>query len=170
MRRRFSVAQAFIGNPELILLDEPTAGVDPELAAELRELFRERRGRATLLISSHILSELEGLCDHAVVIEQGRCVRQGSMQRLLKADTLVRVTLSGAPDLPRLERQLPGASLAFRAPELLVRWSEAAPLEQLNARLLGALLDQGIGILSLVPGQTLEASYLEERRALRHSR
>src|SRR6185295_4123522 len=98
MRRRFSVAQAFIGQPELILLDEPTAGVDPELAAELRELFRQRRGLATLLISSHVLSELEELCDYAVVIEQGRCVRQASMQGLLRADTLVRVTVSSPPD------------------------------------------------------------------------
>jgi ABC-type multidrug transport system ATPase subunit len=165
MRRRFSVAQAFIGKPELILLDEPTAGVDPELAAELRALFREQRGRATLLISSHVLSELEELCDYAVVIEQGRCVRAGSMQGLLQVDTLVRVTLSSAPDLAALERTLPGAQLVFRAPELSVRWREAAPLEQLNARLLRALLEQGVGILSLVPGQSLEESYLAERRA-----
>ncbi|MEO8178314.1 MAG: ABC transporter ATP-binding protein [Deltaproteobacteria bacterium] len=165
MRRRFSVAQAFIGNPELILLDEPTAGVDPELAAELRALFREQRGRATLLISSHVLSELEELCDHAVVIEQGRCVRAGSMQGLLQVDTLVRVTVSSPPDLAALQHTLPGAQLEFRAPELSVRWREAAPLEQLNARLLRALLEQGVGILSLVPGQSLEESYLAERRA-----
>jgi ABC-2 type transport system ATP-binding protein len=166
MRRRFSVAQAFLGKPELILLDEPPAGVDPELAAELRELFRQRRGLATLLISSHVLSELEELCDYAVVIEQGRCVRQASMQGLLRADTLVRVTVSSPPDLAALERQLPGASLQFQAPELVVRWREAAPLEELNARLLRALLEQRVGIQSLVPGQSLEASYLEERRAL----
>jgi ABC-2 type transport system ATP-binding protein len=165
MRRRFAVAQAFLGEPELVLLDEPTAGVDPELAHELRGIFRERRGRATLLISSHVLSELQELCDYAVVLERGRCVSQGSMQRLLRADTLVRVTLSRAPDLAQLERQLPGASLAFKAPELLVRWSEGDALEALNARLLRALLDQGAGVLGLAPGQSLEASYLEERRA-----
>jgi ABC-2 type transport system ATP-binding protein len=166
MRQRFGVAQACLGEPELILLDEPTAGVDPELAAELRSLFRERRGRATLIISSHILSELEDLCDYGVVLERGQCVRQGTMQRLLKADTLVRVTLSAPPDLAALQQRLPGASLEFRAPELWVRWTETAPLEQLNARLLQALLDQGAGISSLVPGQSLETSYLEERRAL----
>jgi len=87
------------------------------------------------------------------------------MQGLLQVDTLVRVTLSNAPDLAALERVLPGAQLAFRAPELSVRWREAAPLEQLNARLLRALLEQGVGILSLVPGQSLEESYLAERRA-----
>ncbi|HEU4577762.1 MAG TPA: ABC transporter ATP-binding protein [Polyangiaceae bacterium] len=165
MRRRFSVAQAFIGDPELILLDEPTAGVDPELAAELRELFRQRRGLATLLISSHVLSELEGLCDYAIVIEQGRCVRQGAMTGILKVDTQVRVVLKAAPDLARLREQLPGAQLEYQPPELSVRWRETAPLEELNARLLRALLEQGAGIQSLIPGQSLEASYLEERRA-----
>jgi ABC-type multidrug transport system ATPase subunit len=165
MRRRFSVAQALLGEPELILLDEPTAGVDPELAAELRALFRAQSGRATLLISSHVLSELEELCDHAIVIEKGRAVRQGSMQSLLQADTLVRVTLSAAADLTRLAAQLPGARFEWQPPELRVRWSDAAPLEQLNARLLGALLEQGVGILALAAGQSLEASYLAERRA-----
>lgn len=166
MRRRFAVAQSFLGDPELVLLDEPTAGVDPELAHELRALFRERRGRATLLISSHVLSELQELCDYAVVLERGRCVSQGTMQRLLRADTLVRVTLRRAPDLAQLERLLPGARLEFQAPELLVRWAEAGALEELNERLLRALLDQGAGILGLAAGQSLEASYLEERRAL----
>lgn len=121
MRRRFSVAQAFLGHPELILLDEPTAGLDPELVAEMRTLFAERRGQATLLISSHVLSELEGLCDYAVFIEQGRLVRQGSMQSLLQADTLVRVTLSDKPDLELLARAIASASFDWKAPQLLVR-------------------------------------------------
>jgi ABC-type multidrug transport system ATPase subunit len=171
MRRRFSVAQAFLGSPELILLDEPTAGLDPELAAELRALFREQRGKATLLISSHVLSELEELCDHAVVLEKGQTVSDGSMQRLRQADTLVRVTLSAAPDLAVLRQALsaagaptaPAPSIEWRAPELHVRWLERAPVEQLNARLLRALLEQGAGILSLEAGQSLEASYLAER-------
>ncbi|HVZ33342.1 MAG TPA: ABC transporter ATP-binding protein, partial [Polyangiaceae bacterium] len=158
MRRRFSVAQAFLGSPELILLDEPTAGLDPELSIDLRALFREQRGRATLLISSHILTELEEICDHAVLIERGRTVRDAPMQRLRQADTLVRVTLTNVPDLGALERALAASgehaapSFEFRAPELRVRWSEAAPLEQLNARLLRALLDQGAGISSLEAG------------------
>jgi ABC-2 type transport system ATP-binding protein len=181
MRRRFSVAQAFLGSPELILLDEPTAGLDPELVAELRAIFRDQRGKATLLISSHVLSELEELCDHAVVLEKGQTVSDGSMQRLRQADTLVRVALTAAPDLKALRDALSaraeaaqsaanGAteraavpSLEWRAPELHVRWQERAPLEQLNARLLGALLEQGAGILSLEAGQSLEASYLAER-------
>jgi ABC-type multidrug transport system ATPase subunit len=164
MRRRFSVAQAFLGDPELILLDEPTAGLDPELVAEMRILFSERRGQRSLLISSHVLSELEGLCDYAVFIEQGRLVRQGPMQSLLESDTLARLTLAGPPDLRRLGEQLPSASFEWNEPVLSVRSSGAASVSANNAQILGALLAQGVGILSLEAGQSLEASYLATRR------
>jgi ABC-2 type transport system ATP-binding protein len=164
MRRRFSVAQAFLGDPELILLDEPTAGLDPELVAEMRALFSERRGQRTLLVSSHVLSELEGLCDYAVFIEQGRLVRQGPMQSLLESDTLARLTLTGPPDLRRLAEQVPSASFEWSEPTLSVRSSGAASVAANNAQLLRALLEQGVGILSLEAGQSLEASYLATRR------
>jgi ABC-type multidrug transport system ATPase subunit len=163
MRRRFSVAQAFLGHPELILLDEPTSGLDPELAAEMRSLFSERRGQATLLISSHVLSELEGLCDYAVFIEHGRVVRQGSMHSLLQADTLVRVTLKAKPDLEQLARQIGSSHFDWKAPELCVRLSGGQAVEAANAQILRALLDQGVGILGLEAGQSLEASYLATR-------
>jgi ABC-2 type transport system ATP-binding protein len=165
MRRRFSIAQAFLGNPELVLLDEPTAGLDPELVAEMRTLFSERRGERTLLISSHVLSELEGLCDHAVFIDAGRTVRQGSMSALRHADSRVRVTLSRAPDLPALERELGAVRLDWRQPELSVQFSGTEPIDEQNAKLLRALLDQGAGILALEAGQSLEKSYLETRQA-----
>lgn len=164
MRRRFSLAQAFLGEPELVLLDEPTAGLDPELVAEMRSLFSERRGQATLLISSHVLSELEGLCDYAVFIEAGRLVRQGSMQSLLQADTLVQISLVGQPDLEQLARLIPSASFEWRPPQLHARLSGGQTVEAANAQILRVLLDQGVGISSVEPGQSLEASYLATRQ------
>jgi ABC-type multidrug transport system ATPase subunit len=164
MRRRFSVAQAFLGSPELVLLDEPTAGLDPELAAEMRGLFVERRGRATLLISSHILSELEDVCDYAVFIEQGRLVRQGAMRNLLETDTLLRVKLTRKPDLDSLRQRVGVLALEWAEPTLDVRLRGDQPLHVANAKLLRELLDQDVGILSLETGQSLEASYLATRR------
>jgi ABC-2 type transport system ATP-binding protein len=164
MRRRFSLAQAFLGDPELVLLDEPTAGLDPELVAEMRGLFAERRGQATLLISSHVLSELEGLCDYAVFIEGGRLVRQGTMLSVREADTLVRVTLNRQPDLEQLSQQIPMASFEWKAPELCVRLSGGQTVEAANARILPVLLAQGVGISSIEAGQSLEESYLATRQ------
>jgi ABC-2 type transport system ATP-binding protein len=167
MRRRFSVAQAFLGSPELVLLDEPSAGLDPELAAEMRGLFVERRGQATLLISSHILSELEDVCDYAVFIEQGRLVRQGSMRQLLQTDTLVRLKLTRRPDLDALRQRVGALAIDWTAPTLDVRLRGDQPIEAANAKLLRELLDQSVGVLGLETGQSLEASYLATRRAPR---
>jgi ABC-2 type transport system ATP-binding protein len=164
MRRRFSVAQAFLGNPSLVLLDEPTAGLDPELAAEMRGLFVERRGQTTLLISSHILSELEDVCDYAVILERGRVVRQGTMRSLLQMDTQVRLKLTRSPDLDRLRQKLGQLAVEWSAPTLDVRLRGDQPIEAANALLLRELLDQGVGIISLETGQSLEASYLATRR------
>lgn len=164
MRRRFSVAQAFLGSPELVLLDEPTAGLDPELVAEMRGLFMERRGQATLLISSHVLSELEDVCDYAVFLERGRLVRQGAMRNLLQSDTLVRLELTREPDLAALRERVGALDVRWRAPTLDVRLPGDQPIEAANAKLLGELLAQQVGILGLQTGQSLEASYLATRR------
>jgi ABC-2 type transport system ATP-binding protein len=164
MRRRFSIAQAFLGDPELVLLDEPTAGLDPELAAEMRQLMTERRGSATLLISSHLLSELEDLCDYAVFIDQGRLVRQGQMRELLQSDSRVRLKLTRSPDLDRVRRRVGALALDWVAPTLDVRLRGDLPIDAANAELLRELLDQGVGVLELSTGQSLEASYLSTRR------
>ncbi len=164
MRRRFSVAQAFLGSPELVLLDEPTAGLDPELAAEMRQLFIERRGQATLLISSHILSELEDVCDHAVFLESGRLVRQGAMRNLLQTDSRVRLKLNRQPNLDGFRERVGALAVEWTAPTLDVRLHGNQPIDVANAKRLRELLDQGVGILSLETGQSLEASYLATRR------
>jgi ABC-type multidrug transport system ATPase subunit len=158
------VAQAFLGSPELVLLDEPTAGLDPELVAEMRGLFLERRGQTTLLISSHILSELEDVCDYAVFLERGRLVRQGAMRNLLQSDTLVRLELTRQPDLAALRERVGALDVAWKAPKLDVRLRGDQPIDVANAKLLRELLAQEVGILSLDTGQSLEASYLATRR------
>lgn len=165
MRRRFSVAQALLGKPELILLDEPTSGLDPEMVVDIRQLLAEQRGRATLIVSSHILSELETLCDYAVILDAGRAVRQGTLRELTAAGSLVRVTLARPPDLPRLGAALPGAELTWRAPHLTLQSNGKDPIEAINARLLRALLDQGAAILELHAGESLEATYLASKQA-----
>jgi len=164
MRRRFSVAQAFLGDPELVLLDEPTGGLDPELVAEMRQLFLERRGKATLLISSHILSELEDVCDYAVFIEQGRLVRQGEMRALLQSDSLIRLKLSRKPDFAGLRERAGALALEWSEPTLDVRVRGDQPIDSANAKLLRELLDQGVGIIELSTGQSLEQSYLASRK------
>jgi ABC-2 type transport system ATP-binding protein len=84
MQQRLCLARALIHDPQVLLLDEPASGLDPIARAELRELLRElgRMGK-TILLSSHILSEIEGLCTHVGLLAGGRMLRQGSIADVL---------------------------------------------------------------------------------------
>lgn len=83
MRQRLAVAAALLGAPELLVLDEPTDGVDPLGRAEIRRLLAEERARgATLLLNSHLLSETERMCDRVAILSGGKIVREGSVHEL----------------------------------------------------------------------------------------
>jgi ABC-2 type transport system ATP-binding protein len=86
MKQRVSLARAMVHNPPVMVLDEPAAGLDPRARVELRELLKAlaQQGKA-ILISSHILTELSEICNGAVIIEQGRILRAGSMEEIFSA-------------------------------------------------------------------------------------
>lgn len=81
-RQRVGLAEALLGRPPLLILDEPTAGLDPNQIHEVRELIRDLGSDHTLLLSTHILSEVEATCDRALVIHRGRLVAQGTLEEL----------------------------------------------------------------------------------------
>jgi ABC-2 type transport system ATP-binding protein len=90
MRQRLGIAQAMLNDPDLIFLDEPTNGLDPKGIIELRQLIirlKEEFGK-TVIISSHILSEIEEMADSMAIINNGRCVSQGSVAELLAKNTV----------------------------------------------------------------------------------
>jgi ABC-2 type transport system ATP-binding protein len=97
MRQRVGVAQALIHDPEVLILDEPTIGLDPFQVLELRDLVKELGRSHTVLFSTHILSEAEQVCDNVVIINRGHIIAQGSPLEL-------RSTLeSGRPVIVRVE-------------------------------------------------------------------
>ncbi|NRA31834.1 MAG: ABC transporter ATP-binding protein [Polyangiaceae bacterium] len=81
-RQRVGLADALIGRPPLLILDEPTAGLDPNQIREVRRLIRGLAGKHTVLVSTHILSEVETTCDRAVIIDKGRTVASGTIDQL----------------------------------------------------------------------------------------
>jgi ABC-2 type transport system ATP-binding protein len=99
MQRRIGIAQALINDPDLVILDEPTAGLDPLGCREVKDLIRAlaQRGK-TVILSSHLLSDVEDVCDRAVIYYGGRIQAQGPLHQLLAKPDSVRIT---APVLSR---------------------------------------------------------------------
>ncbi|NLI76404.1 MAG: ABC transporter ATP-binding protein [Candidatus Riflebacteria bacterium] len=94
MKQRVSLARALIHDPQILLMDEPAAGLDPRARIELRELVRVLAGRGKgILISSHILTELAEICDSALIIEQGRLLRSGTLEEITAPERMGRAML-----------------------------------------------------------------------------
>jgi ABC-2 type transport system ATP-binding protein len=84
LRQRLGLAQALVHNPEVVILDEPTIGIDPKQVIEVRDFVKSLREKHTVLFSSHILSEVELICDRVVIIHKGRVVASGTPEHLSK--------------------------------------------------------------------------------------
>jgi ABC-type multidrug transport system ATPase subunit len=162
MRRRVAIAQALLGQPDVVLLDEPTSGLDPELVVRMRDVFASHRKARTLVISSHNLLELEALCDHVVFIERGRCTRSGSMAEVTEQGLVMRYKLERAVPLEALERAHPELEITWEGDTLLVRGS-GSTAAGLNATVVPFLLQASAGLLEIRRGKSLEAAYLAGR-------
>lgn len=84
MLRRLGIAQALLGEPGILVLDEPTAGLDPEERLRIKQLMRQVGKKSMLLISTHIVEDMESLCDQVIIMNQGRILKQDSQQEILK--------------------------------------------------------------------------------------
>ncbi len=103
MIKRLDIAQAFLGEPEVILLDEPTAGLDPANARQIRDLIKRLQERATVVVSSHNLAEIQELCDHVAILDHGSLVLTGSVDEITLADREYNLTLSRPLETAELE-------------------------------------------------------------------
>jgi len=163
MRRRVAVAAALVGRPELVLLDEPTAGLDPVQAASLRKVLDARRGTCTLVVSSHDLEELERLCDWIVMIDRGRCVRQGTIAEVTGRTQVIEWTLGpGEVPMQELEAALEGHSLRVEDRVLVQRAPDGADLDAASVVVAGALARAGVAIRQVRRGVSLERRFLDD--------
>ncbi|WP_437727283.1 ABC transporter ATP-binding protein [Sorangium sp. So ce861] len=158
-RQRVGLADALVGDPPLLILDEPTAGLDPNQIREVRALVRRLGRDRTVLLSTHILSEVEATCTRAVVIARGRLVAEGSIDELraMRRASGVRVAVRGAADAAlAAARGAAGvrsaeAEAAGDAARLTVEFDAGADPGEATERLVSALVGAGLGVRELVP-------------------
>ena len=153
-RQRVGVAQALVHNPALLILDEPSSGLDPVQIVEMRGLIRNLRGQHTILVSSHILSEISQICDRLLVIQEGEIVAQGSEHELaarLGSGGHVEVDVRGPPNVAlTLLRSVSGISsaalIATREGVSTLRVESAADV---RAEIARVLVSGGVDLLRL---------------------
>ncbi|MBI3143387.1 MAG: ATP-binding cassette domain-containing protein [Bacteroidetes bacterium] len=108
-RQRVGLAQALIHDPKILILDEPTTGLDPNQQAEIRTLIRNIGKEKTVIFSTHILPEVEATCDRVMIIHQGKLKEEGTtadIKRKTQGKELLTVTIEDAPDSNRLWKEL----------------------------------------------------------------
>ncbi|MGH7330797.1 MAG: ABC transporter ATP-binding protein, partial [Polyangiaceae bacterium] len=176
MAKRVQLAQALLGNPDVVLLDEPTAGLDPRSAYEVRQLIKKRKGRCTLIVSSHNLQELEEICDAAAILDRGRLIANGSMNELTASTQEVHVKVAPAPgkdgyrsaeqSVPMGKvRELPIVSHADwddERSELVVHFDrQKSDAEGVIAHVLWLLLSEKVRVSGVSKGKGLEARVMD---------
>jgi ABC-2 type transport system ATP-binding protein len=160
MRQRLGVANALLNKPEVIILDEPTSGLDPQGMKDVRELVRELgKGGTTVFLSSHLLHEVEQVCNRAVIINKGRTVIEGPVSTLRPREDAVKVMTADQDKAFETARALFGAQgVKWDEGYLVVRAGDEGVPE-----LVRRLVADGIAVRAVVPAveQGLEDFFLE---------
>ena len=152
-KQRVGIAQALVHNPRVLILDEPTVGLDPAQIVEIRELIKSLRGEHTIMLSTHILAEVTQTCDGVVIINEGRLMASGSLEDLTASysrrnGVLLRLR-DGGEEAAALFRALPGVASAVVASasgaggDVRIEWERDRDCRDDVARLV---VDKGLGL------------------------
>jgi len=161
-RQRVGLAQALIHNPEVLILDEPTSGLDPNQLTEIRHLIKEIGKEKTVMLSTHIMQEVEAICDRAIIIHKGKIVADDSTKNLHQitvSRTKIRVEFSSAigkqvlQNIPGVKGIAPGidqdGQLKNRTSDLTVWLLESEAGLDIRAGVFKFAVDKGLTVLSM---------------------
>jgi ABC-2 type transport system ATP-binding protein len=148
LKQRVGVAQALLGNPKVLVLDEPTNGLDPTQTLQMRELIRTLSATTTVIVSTHILSEVEAVCDRVLMVRSGKLVLDSRLDELTEAGVLnVRTSLAVAT-LQTILQGLEGAKGFQCQPqgdttECRVKLAEQSTANRVSAELARKIIEAG---------------------------
>jgi len=165
-RKRVILAQALIGNPDLVLLDEPTSGLDPVAANDVRALIRKLRAEHTFIISSHNLDEIRNVCDEIIIIDKGNLVRHCTIQALIEHDNYLTIVLEHTPQdqLLRILKTLPAIvriTVDAANPNKLSIQFQGAPPDEVQFRILDLLRQHDAAVVEFSRGSAFTDKVVE---------
>jgi len=168
MRQRIGLAQALVHQPEVLILDEPTIGLDPAQVVEVRNLVREMGKQRTVLLSTHILSEAQQICDRVLIINKGHIIAEDSPENLqarLVGSERVAVRVRGDSDgLAKTVQKVKGVRSVHSAADGSLEF-QFAPGHDVRPEVAKAVVSAGYDLLELRPvGMSLEEIFLELTR------
>ena len=169
MKKRAAIAQAFIGTPDLVLLDEPTAGLDPNTAAPIRELIRTTAHERKFVISSHNLSDIEDLCADVVILKKGKVSEHSAIDSLVGRTSALTITLentapAAAEDLCASIDGVDKAEILGRDRSQIRVYFDSARETDVHVGILQTLKNAGIGFKEMSRGESLESRVREITR------
>jgi ABC-2 type transport system ATP-binding protein len=158
-RQRVGIAQSLVGTPRVLILDEPTSGLDPEQVAEMRDLVRGLRGERTVILSTHILSEVESTCDRVIIIHRGRVIAvdtPANLNQRLRPTSQIYVEIAGPEhEILATLKEVPGVLEIARAGEaadsLLSLTITTGKDQDLRQTLADEIVRHGWGLRELRP-------------------
>jgi ABC-2 type transport system ATP-binding protein len=154
-KQRVGIAQAIVSDPEVLILDEPTVGLDPKQVAEIRDLIKSLKAHHTIILSTHILPEVQATCEKIIIIHNGKIVIQDSIEHLAsmeKGQNRVHIRLRNeVADLKKALGDVSGI-LQVRPGKNSREWSiDVSGGDEIVEVLAGKLVSQGLGLLELSP-------------------
>ena len=168
MRQRVGLAQALIHQPEVLILDEPTIGLDPAQVVEVRNVIKDLGKQRTVLLSTHILSEAQQVCDRVLIINKGKIVAEDTPENLqsrLTGSERVALLVRGETDeLPKIINKIKGVQRAESMPDGSVEF-QFAPGQDVRPEVARTVIKSGYDLLEMRPvGMSLEEIFLELTR------
>jgi ABC-2 type transport system ATP-binding protein len=157
MRQRLGIARALLGRPQVLLLDEPTNGLDPGEMREVRSLLARLASEGTpILLSSHLLSEVEQICSHVVVMDRGALVADGTVAALTRSSSVAYLEVDDEPRAREVLATQTGVRAVHDEPPGLVVELDGMTRAEVTAALVGA----GVGVETITARRRLEDAFL----------
>lgn len=163
-KQRVGIAQALIHDPQVLVLDEPTAGLDPAQIIEIRKLIKSLKGEQTILLSTHILAEVTQTCDGVVIINEGNLMASGSLEELTasfkeKEGVVIKLKKEGKDVLSLLQKIHDVDKVSHADDEFKIEWTKGKDMRDEITQLI---VDKELGLIEMRPlAMNIEDLYLK---------